>query len=381
MRPLLYALCLAIPACGSDAPAGHGNQETPDAAVPDEDDAPDYADPAMWMCRPGAPDDACTKGDLTATEVRRDGTFATLPAPPAEDPGFDCFYVHPTQAFDPGPGNVLEPELPLYALRNQGARFVTLCRMFAPYYRQMTLDTYDAVDDYEASQYFDTAYADVSRAFDHYMEHDNQGRPFVLMSHSQGSHVLVPLLKERFDGDQPERAQLVSALMIGSIGRVFVPPGELVGGTFQKLPLCSEPGQRGCVITYDMRVAGDEGVSWPIRPVPGGMQWACVNPALLADGDELLSETFWELDVGIPFPEEAMQTPWVAYPEAYTARCEPEGTLGIAARRPDPRGPLDPGFIQAGLTSMNLGTSLHQTDYNFAMGDLLRIVAAQAAAK
>jgi hypothetical protein len=59
----------------------------------------------MWMCRPGSATDACTNSDLTAIEVRRDGTFATLPFKPAEDPAFDCFYVHPTQNFDPGPGN------------------------------------------------------------------------------------------------------------------------------------------------------------------------------------------------------------------------------------------------------------------------------------
>jgi hypothetical protein len=75
--------------------------------------------------------------------------------------------------------------------------------------------------------------------------------------------------------------------MIGSVGRVVVPPGKLVGGTFEKLPLCSQPGERGCVIAYDNRVLGDEGSSSPVQDIPEGMEWACVNPALLADGDEV----------------------------------------------------------------------------------------------
>jgi hypothetical protein len=94
-----------------------------------------------------------------------------------------------------------------------------------------------------------------------------------------------------------------------------------------------------------------------------------------------LTETIWAADVGIPFPDEATGQPWVAYPEAYTAHCEPEGSLGIAVRKGDPRDITTPELIQFGLSSMNLGTSLHLTDYNFAIGDLLKIVAAQAAAQ
>jgi hypothetical protein len=75
--------------------------------------------------------------------------------------------------------------------------------MFAPYYRQMTLATYGAVDDYETSEYFAKAYGDVERAFNHYLKYDNGGRPFVLIGHSQGSHILVPLLKARFDKTSP----------------------------------------------------------------------------------------------------------------------------------------------------------------------------------
>jgi hypothetical protein len=377
--------CLILAACGSDSHPAVDPAKDPDASTPDasvEDGVPDYADPALWMCRPGAPNDVCTQSDLTVTEVRRDHTFAEVAYAPAEDPPFDCFYVHPTQGTPSGAGNApIMPEAPLYALRNQAARFRTLCRMFAPYYRQMNLDTYGAVDDYQTTTYFETASGDVARAFDYYMEHDNGGRPFVLMGHSQGSHILVPFLQQHFDADQPERAQLISALLIGAGGTVAVPPGKLVGGTFAKLPLCSALGERGCVIAYDMRVAGDEGISLPVRDIPDGLDWACVNPAQLVDGDEVLTDTIWSVDVGIPFPAEAKSTPWVAYPEAYTAHCEPEGTLGIAVRPNDPRAPLDPGFIQSGLEAMHLGTSLHQTDYNFAAGDLLKIVAAQAAAK
>jgi hypothetical protein len=383
MRALPYAvLCLALAACGSDAPKDDPTDDTPDAAVPDaglEEGAPDYADPAMWMCRPGAPNDRCTTSDLAVTEVRADGSFEHVEYAPAEDPPFDCFYVHPTQNFDTEPGNAaIDPENPVYALRNQTARFRTLCRMFAPYYRQMTLGTYGSVEDVATTEYFATAYGDVTRAFDHYMEHDNQGRPFVLLGHSQGTHMLVPLLKERFDGDQPERAQLISALMIGPVGRMFVPTGKLVGGTFAKLPLCSEPGQRGCVVSYDSRVLGDEG-SFSSSWLPEGMSWACVNPAQLVDGDELISASIWPVDGGIPFPDEAMSEPYVSYPEAYTAHCEPDGALGIAAHKNDPRNPIDPALIQAGLTAMKQGTSLHVVDYAFNIGDLLRIVAAQAA--
>lgn len=54
---------------------------------------------------------------------------------------------------------------------------------------------------------------DVCDAFQYYMEHYNHGRPFFLMGHSQGSQMLIELLKRGMTEEQ--RGQMVAAYCIG----------------------------------------------------------------------------------------------------------------------------------------------------------------------
>ena len=70
---------------------------------------------------------------------------------------------------------------------------------------------------------FQKAYDDVVEAFEYYMRVHNNGRDFVLIGHSQGSHMLKTLLQDRFDDDESLRAQLVSAVLMGPTGTVQVP--------------------------------------------------------------------------------------------------------------------------------------------------------------
>src|SRR5262249_12966208 len=65
--------------------------------------------------------------------------------------------------------------------------------------------------------------------------------------HSQGSSVLIQLIKNEIDG-KPVQDRIVSALLLGM--NVAVPIGKDVGGAFQKKPLCRAANQTGCVISY-----------------------------------------------------------------------------------------------------------------------------------
>lgn len=81
------------------------------------------------------------------------------------------------------------------ALNMQRGIYDADCRMYAPYYRQATLADY-TLPTQEAAPYFDLAYSDVRAAFMHYMQHENNGRPFVLSGFSQGAEMCLRLLKE-----------------------------------------------------------------------------------------------------------------------------------------------------------------------------------------
>jgi hypothetical protein len=83
---------------------------------------------------------------------------------------------------------------------------------YAPYYRQMIFEAYS-----QPAPLLDSlaniAAKDVNDAFQYYMAHFNHGRPFFLMGHSQGSQMLIELLKNGMTEEQ--RQLLVAAYCIG----------------------------------------------------------------------------------------------------------------------------------------------------------------------
>lgn len=230
----------------------------------------------------------------------------------------------------------------------------------------MTIGSY-GVDDVFNSELFQLGYRDVEEAFDQYLL-ENPNRNFVLMGHSQGSHVLVQLLLNRFENDEVLRSRMISALAIGPTGRIQVSPGEVVGGTFQNIPLCNHATDTACIVAYDTIATGREvtpGV--PIEPRP------CVNPTVLGGEPGIAANTIYNSDEGIPFPA-GVETYWIGYPGLYSAECEADGYLG-ADTAPGRSTNFTPQLIQTFLG----GSTLHLADYNFGMGDLLRIVETQAA--
>jgi hypothetical protein len=165
----------------------------------------------------------------------------------AANPSVDCFYVYPTVSRDQGINSDLNPGggEEKAAVQTQFARFAGSCRTFAPIYRSMTVGLIAAVAagaDFKAP--FATAYGDVRAAWREYLARHNKGRPFVLIGHSQGSWMLQTLIAQEIEG-KPIARQMKLAIIPGF--NVLVPQGKLVGGTFKSTPLCSRPGQTGCV--------------------------------------------------------------------------------------------------------------------------------------
>ena len=66
----------------------------------------DYGNPALWACLPGNDPNECHT-NLTATEIRKDGTREEVPHTVADAPKFDCFYIYPTVATQGG-GNMMD---------------------------------------------------------------------------------------------------------------------------------------------------------------------------------------------------------------------------------------------------------------------------------
>ncbi|MCR4765532.1 MAG: DUF3089 domain-containing protein [Bacteroidaceae bacterium] len=80
---------------------------------------------------------------------------------------------------------------------------------YSPYYRQCSLQSF-ASD--SATIRFNIALDDARRAFAYYLEHHNNGRPFVLAGFSQGAMIARELLKEM---DESVFQRMVATYLIG----------------------------------------------------------------------------------------------------------------------------------------------------------------------
>jgi hypothetical protein len=356
----------------------------------------DYSDPKTWLCRPGLTGSAnACDVDLNTTVVKADGSLTREGFTAAANPAIDCFYVYPTVSLDPTGNSDMNPGAEeTGVVRAQFARFGSQCRLFAPLYRQATLTALRAATTGTPMQ-VDRAlgYRDVVDAWNYYLQHDNNGRGVVLVGHSQGSGLLIQLIREEIDG-KPVQSRLVSALLPGA--NLAVPLGTDVGGAFQHVPVCRSASQTGCVITY---VSFRSTIPPPPNSRFGRVQGenmvaACANPAALGGGSGELHAYLSAAGRSIvgsaaeprPWvdPPKAIDTPWVSVPGLLTAQCVSNDTASylevtVHGNPADPRVDDISGDVVTN-GQVNASWGLHLIDVNEAMGNLIDIVAQQARA-
>src|SRR3954447_1979203 len=146
----------------------------------------------VWLCKPGLRHDPCTPG-LRTTRVSATGApLGTFTPPVLKRRPVDCFYVYPTVSDQPTPVATrrIDPEERSVALY-QAARYSSLCRVYAPMYRQVTLAALFGGTATDADGA--VGYRDVADAWHQYLKRYNHGRGVILIGHSQGSFVLRQL--------------------------------------------------------------------------------------------------------------------------------------------------------------------------------------------
>jgi hypothetical protein len=348
--------------------------------------APDYSKTVNWLCLPGRTD-LCTT-PLKTTVLNPNGYGSTGLSEVAKDASIDCFYVYPTMSRDAGMNSDLTPGdgEEKAAAMSQFARFSGACRTFAPLYRQMTLGAVAAAAaGADVSKPAMLAYADVRSAWKEYLAKYNQGRPYILIGHSQGSLMLQQLIAKEIEG-RPEARRLKLAIIPGF--NLLVPQGKLVGGTFKQTPICTKAGETGCVLTwvsFREKNVPPEGAIFGVAGKPG-MTVACTNPASPGSTDWVALDSYWYARSALPVPggpiqwssEGAPPTPFVRTEGLVSARCVNDGQRGYLSIRTN-ADPTDKRTDRIGgevsvLGMFIPGWGMHLADMSAPMGDLIRQV-------
>ena len=359
--------------------------------------APDYARNETWLCRPGRKD-ICAS-DLSMTRIDPDGSTHVVSAPDARPTDIDCFYIYPTASLDPGDNSDMIPGDGENGLATaQFAPFRSVCRPFAPLYRQVTLTALRKVlvaGTQKRAGDLDLAYQDVLAAWRTYLKRDNNGRPFVLVGHSQGSLMLKRLIAEEIDG-KPIQKRMLSAILPGTA--IQVPTGGDVGGSFKSVPLCRNAGQINCVVTWGSYRAGtilpDNALFG--RSEAAGTEAGCTNPARLGGGEALLDPIlgfpWWKGGYALYAPPKTgwsvggrpIATRFIQMPGLLSGACIKSGQFSYLAVKVASDRASGVADIVAGVESVGDAAfpdwGFHVIDMAVVEGDLLRLVARQRAA-
>jgi hypothetical protein len=348
--------------------------------------AVNYARDESWLCRPGRTD-ACAV-DEDATIVAADGSLTLESFHADPNAPIDCFYVYPTVSTEPmGNSDLAIGAEHKRAVQQQFARFGAKCRLYAPMYRQFTLAALRAAAGPRPIPFdHELGYRDVAAAWREYLAHDNHGRGFVLIGHSQGSGVLAELIRDEID-DKPVQDRLVSAILMGT--SLPQPVSADASGAFKHIPVCRADGQTGCVIAFsDFRADSPPPAGSLFVRAPQGMQAVCANPGSLRGGEGPLDSYLSTYAVTVisdqtprrawTHPPRPIRTPFVKLPGLLSAQCQANdhgSYLAVNIRRSTGGArvaDISGDVIIDGKARPEWG--LHLIDANLAMGNLIAIV-------
>ena len=195
----------------------------------------------------------------------------------------DAFYIYSTAYVE----SSFEEGAPDYAPLNNlemilGAKveyvtnasvFEESCNVFVPWYRQSgmrfaseTTKKYGSLDPALAG----LSYSDIKAALDYYFKNCNNGRPFIIAGHSQGSAMVRYVLKNYFKEHQDYYQRMVAAYAIG----YSITKDDLAN--YQYLKFAEGESDTGVIISY--HTEGPKNVeedAHNVTVLPGGIS---INP-------------------------------------------------------------------------------------------------------
>jgi pimeloyl-ACP methyl ester carboxylesterase len=129
--------------------------------------------------------------------------------------------------------------------QGQATAFEPVGNIFAPYYRQAATDILALPFDQQQAIVTGIPKTCIFAAFDYYINTLNQGRPFILAGHSQGSNILVYLLSEYMALHPDVYRRMIAAYVIG----YSITPDYLARNPHLKF--ATGPDDTGVIVSYN----------------------------------------------------------------------------------------------------------------------------------
>jgi pimeloyl-ACP methyl ester carboxylesterase len=157
-------------------------------------EVPDYADPANWL-------------SLPATATKEVDVFFLYPTIYQQSSPADPMVcaVNNSQMLSGAPA----------AFSRTATVFSPLANIYAPYYRQAAIQVLTLPLDQQQQIVGGEPTADALSAFDYYIKHLNNGRPFILAGHSQGSNIMINLMADYMKKNPEVYKRMIAAYVPG----------------------------------------------------------------------------------------------------------------------------------------------------------------------
>ena len=259
-----------------------------------------------------------SKSEPKATDYSISEHWLSLPSSPEKK--VDVFYLYPTsfQKINESDPNICEIDNPMMlkysklAFARQATAFETVGNIYAPYYRQVDAIYRSTLPIEEQDKLVaGIPKSDVFAAFDYYIKNYNNGRPFILAGHSQGSNLLVYLLSEYMKEHPKVYDRMIAAYVIGySVTEDYLAKNP-------HLKFAEGPDDTGVIISYNTEAPTVEGNN-PVL-LPGAI---AINPITwtreetLATAEENLGSIMLNKDGSLVLNEEGIIEPVKNYADA-----------------------------------------------------------------
>ena len=227
---------------------------------------------------------------------------------PATVKAVDVFYLYPTawqkvNNSDPDICDIDNPSMlkgAAAAFARQATAFETVGNIYAPYYRQYSDSSIKRLETIA-----DIPTLDAVAAFDYYIKHFNNNRPFILVGHSQGATVLTNLLAGYMKDHPDVYSRMIAAYVIGS------PVTQAYLDNNSYLKFATGPDDTGVIISYNTEAPAVNGTN----PVLYGMVGLVINPITWTT-DETLATKDEGLGSFLPVPPSFVFGPVPQYADA-----------------------------------------------------------------